>query len=41
MYPATEETVAKREHFVHQEGQQVFKFAVTNMADYSEQIMKK
>ncbi len=41
MYPATEETVAKREHFVHQEGQQVFKFAVTNMADYSEQIMKR
>lgn len=41
MYPATEETVAKREHFVHQEGQQVFKFAVTNMADYSERIMKR
>ena len=41
MYPATEETVAKREHFVHQEGQQVFKFAVTNMAEYSERIMKR
>lgn len=41
MYPANEETVAKREHFVHQEGQQVFKFAVTNMADYSEEIMRR
>lgn len=41
MYPATEETVANREHFVHQEGQQVFKFAVTNMAEYSERIMER
>ncbi len=41
MYPANEETVAKQEHFVHQEGQQVFKFAVTNMANFSEQIMKR
>lgn len=41
MYPANEETVANGEHFVHQEGQQVFKFAVTNMADVSEKIMKR
>ncbi len=41
MYPANEETVANHEHFVHQEGQQVFKFAVTNMAEYSERIMKR
>ncbi len=41
MYPATEETVSRHEHFVHQEGQQVFKFAVTNMADYSARIMER
>lgn len=41
MYPSTAETVARQEHFVHQEGQQVFKFAVTNMADVCEEIMKK
>jgi 3-oxoacyl-[acyl-carrier-protein] synthase-3 len=28
-------------HFVKQEGKQVFKFAVTNMADVSAEIMKK
>ncbi len=41
MYPASEESVAKREHFVHQEGQQVFKFAVTNMAEVSARIMER
>lgn len=41
MYPATEETVIAREHFVHQEGQQVFKFAVTNMAEVCAEIMEK
>ncbi len=39
--PATEETVAKRMHFVKQEGKQVFKFAVTNMAEVSAEIMEK
>ena len=28
-------------HYVHQEGKQVFKFAVTNMADVSAEIMEK
>jgi 3-oxoacyl-[acyl-carrier-protein] synthase-3 len=41
MRPPTEETVKNREHFVHQEGQQVFKFAVTNMADVSAKIMER
>lgn len=41
MHPATAETVMAREHFVHQEGQQVFKFAVTNMADVCERIMER
>lgn len=39
--PASHKTVDAKEHFVYQEGQAVFKFAVTNMADVSEQIMKK
>lgn len=39
--PATAETVAAREHFVYQEGQTVFKFAVTKMADVSAEIMEK
>lgn len=39
--PATEETVAKRLHFVKQEGQQVFKFAVRKMYDLSEALLRK
>jgi 3-oxoacyl-[acyl-carrier-protein] synthase-3 len=39
--PPTHETVEKRMHYVHQEGQAVFKFAVTNMADVSAEIMEK
>lgn len=40
-HPATIETVESRSHFVKQEGKQVFKFAVTNMADVSAEIMEK
>lgn len=39
--PASTETIEKRMHFVRQEGKQVFKFAVTNMAEVSAEIMKK
>jgi len=39
--PPSHETVDKRMHYVHQEGKQVFKFAVTNMADVSAEIMEK
>ena len=39
--PASIETVTGREHFVYQEGSTVFKFAVTNMAEVSAQIMEK
>lgn len=38
-YPATAETVARREHYVHQDGKQVFKAAVSNMADVTEHVM--
>jgi 3-oxoacyl-[acyl-carrier-protein] synthase-3 len=39
--PATVETVMNKEHFVYQEGQTVFKFAVKNMADVSAEIMER
>ncbi|HFB61800.1 MAG TPA: beta-ketoacyl-ACP synthase 3, partial [Bacteroidetes bacterium] len=38
--PASHETVDAREHFIYQEGQPVFKFAVTNMADVAVEIMQ-
>ena len=39
--PASHETIDAREHYIYQEGQSVFKFAVTNMADVSVEIMKR
>jgi 3-oxoacyl-[acyl-carrier-protein] synthase-3 len=39
--PATIDSVEKRMHFVKQEGLQVFKFAVTKMADVSAEIMER
>ncbi len=39
--PSSHETVDNRMHFVKQEGKQVFKFAVTNMAEVSAQIMER
>ncbi|MCI1751644.1 MAG: ketoacyl-ACP synthase III [Flavobacteriales bacterium] len=41
MRPATQQTVEAKEHFVFQEGKAVFKFAVTNMADVSAEIMER
>ncbi|MEN9522863.1 MAG: hypothetical protein RL065_1240 [Bacteroidota bacterium] len=40
-YPPTIETVTAKQHFVYQEGQAVFKFAVVGMADVAEEIMKR
>ena len=40
-YPPTHESIDAKEHFVNQEGKQVFRFAVTNMADVSAQIMRR
>ena len=39
--PASHETIDAGEHFVYQEGKQVFKFAVSNMADVSVDMMKR
>ena len=41
VYPASMETVMNREHYVYQEGQTVFKFAVKGMADVSAEIMER
>jgi 3-oxoacyl-[acyl-carrier-protein] synthase-3 len=41
MNPPTMETVTNRQHYVYQEGKTVFKFAVTNMADVSYNIMER
>jgi 3-oxoacyl-[acyl-carrier-protein] synthase-3 len=39
--PSSHETVDAKEHFIYQEGQPVFKFAVTRMADVSAEIMER
>ena len=39
--PASKETIAKREHFIRQDGKKVFKFAVKRMADVSKEILTK
>ncbi|MCB0515488.1 MAG: beta-ketoacyl-ACP synthase III [Chitinophagales bacterium] len=39
--PSTEKTVANKEHYIYQEGKNVFKFAVTRMADVSAEILEK
>jgi len=39
--PASLETVSKKKHFLFQDGKSVFKYAVSNMADASGEIMKR
>jgi 3-oxoacyl-[acyl-carrier-protein] synthase-3 len=39
--PATAETVAKEMHYVHQEGSQVFKYAVRRMAEMSVHLLER
>ena len=41
MRPASHETVDNREHYLYQEGQSVFKFAVTNMAEVAAEVMER
>ncbi len=40
-YPASQETLANKEHFLTQEGSSVFKYAVKGMADVSYEIMQR
>jgi 3-oxoacyl-[acyl-carrier-protein] synthase-3 len=39
--PSSHETVDAREHFIYQEGQPVFKWAVSKMADVSLEVMRR
>lgn len=40
-HPASRETVEQRMHYVHQEGQSVFKYAVRRMSDLASQILER
>jgi 3-oxoacyl-[acyl-carrier-protein] synthase III len=40
-YPLTPENFDEKAHYIHQEGPQVFKFAVTRMADAAAEIMER
>jgi len=39
--PSSHETVEKKMHYVHQQGQQVFKYAVKKMGEYSQRVLEK
>ena len=39
--PASEETVRNKKHYVYQDGKNVFKYAVSNMADVAARIMDR
>ena len=39
--PTTHETVDKKMHYVHQDGQAVFKYAVRKMAEASETVLTR
>jgi 3-oxoacyl-[acyl-carrier-protein] synthase-3 len=41
LHPATHETVDKKMHFVHQDGQPVFKYAVRKMGEISRGILQR
>ena len=41
LHPSTHETVKKKMHYVHQDGQAVFKYAVRKMADLCEKILRR
>ncbi len=41
LHPSTRETVDKRMHYVHQDGQAVFKYAVRKQADLCEKILQR
>lgn len=41
VFPATHETVDAKQHYIYQEGQVVFKYAVIKMADVSAEIMER
>ena len=41
LHPASHETVDKKMHYIHQDGQQVFKYAVKKMSEMTERVLQK
>ena len=41
LHPSSHETVEKKMHYVHQDGQAVFKYAVRKMSDICERLLKR
>ncbi len=41
LHPASHETVDKKLHYIHQDGRNVFKYAVTKMAEITERVLEK
>jgi len=41
LHPSTHETVDQKMHYIHQDGQQVFKYAVKKMAEMTERVLHK
>src|SRR5437762_13701059 len=41
LHPSSQETVQKRMHYVHQEGSQVFKYAVRRMSEMASHLLNR
>ena len=41
LHPASHETVDKKMHYIHQDGKQVFKYAVKKMAEMTELVLRR
>ncbi len=41
LHPASHETVDKKMHYIHQDGKNVFKYAVRKMAEMTERVLEK
>jgi 3-oxoacyl-[acyl-carrier-protein] synthase-3 len=41
LHPASHETVDQKMHYIHQDGQQVFKYAVKKMSEMTERVLQK
>jgi 3-oxoacyl-[acyl-carrier-protein] synthase-3 len=41
LHPASHQTVDQKMHYIHQDGQQVFKYAVKKMAEMTERVLQK
>jgi len=41
LHPASHETVDKKMHYIHQDGKNVFKYAVKKMAEMTERVLQK